>query len=418
VLAPVRAEAAPATPTPQAVVAQPTAPPQLGYDEGFFVLTANGNFVLRLNSRVATNFLFFEPHTSQSDTATIDRARLSLDATIYKYWRLRLEDDFSSSSGLRDAYLAFNYMPELNVQIGQYKVPFSYEELLSKRYIDFVERAAVVTATVNPSRDIGVMLYGTAFHKLLQYQVAGMNGTGQNSTDNNSDKDIVARVVVHPFINADREVVRGVNFGGGMTWGRESVQSTKQGSTTTLVPNSIAGTTETGFTFFPAIPQNGDRLRVDTHAAWLYGPFSVSSEYLNAQESRSDINGANLPDLDTDGAYVGGTWLLTGEAKPFNKRLYPTHPLLSLTDPGWGAWEAALRYEYYKLRHGQGSPTDLPTYNRYDAIEAGMNWYPNEFLRFSLNYLYGDFAERGKGLSPNASKNSNNAVLGRAQLEF
>ncbi len=407
-------------PVPPAAAGEPKVPtaPQLGYDEGFFVRTPDGAFSLKFNGRVAGNFFFFEPDTVQSNTATVDRGRLSADATFYKYFRLRLENDFAFSSGLRDAFLAFNYSPAFNMQIGQYKIPFSYEELLSKKYIDFVERAAVVSSTVNPSRDIGVMVYGTVFDKLLQYQLAGMNGSGQNRSDNNSDKDIVARAVVSPFPGRGPAPLRGFNVGGAMTYGREAREAVRQGATSTLVANSIAGATATGFTFFPAVPRHGDRLRAGAHAAWLYGPLSLSSEYISTQESRTDLNGADLPDLDTDGAYVGGTWLLTGETKPFNKRVYPAHSLLGAKGPGWGAWEAALRYEYFKLRHDPDGPTDHMTNNRYDALVAGVNWYANEFLRFSLNYLYGNFANRGSGLSPNPDQHSNNAVLGRAQLEF
>ena len=394
------------------------APPQVGYDEGFFVRSADGNFSLKFNGRVASNFFFFEPDTVQNDTQTIDRARLSVDATVYKYFRMRLENDFSSSSGLRDAWIGFNYAPEFNVQIGQYKVPFSYEELLSKRYIDFVERAAVVNSAVNPSRDIGVMVYGALFKKMVQYQLAGMNGTGQNRSDNNSDKDVIARAVVAPFVASDFEHLRGFNLGGAVTYGRQARETTGTGSSLTAVRNSTAGLTETGFTFYPAVSRNGDRLRTDAHAAWIDGPFSVSGEYINTQESRTDLSGVRLPDLDTDGAYVGGTWLLTGETKPYNVRIHPTRPFLDVQNPGWGAWEAALRYEYFKLRHDRDSATDTFTDNRYDAAVAGLNWYPNEFLRFSLNYLYGDFDVRGNGKSPNAAKHSNNAVLGRAQLEF
>src|SRR5262249_23319438 len=76
--APVTVEATPGAPPPQVAAAPPPAPAQLGYDEGFFVRSADGNFSLRFNGRVATNFLFFEPGTVQSDTETIDRARLSI----------------------------------------------------------------------------------------------------------------------------------------------------------------------------------------------------------------------------------------------------------------------------------------------------------------------------------------------------
>jgi phosphate-selective porin OprO/OprP len=389
----------------------PTPPPQLGYEEGFFLRTQDGNLSLKFNGRVAANFLFLEPDTTQSDSETIDRARLGVDASFYRYFRLRLENDFTSSSGLRDAYLAFNYRPEFNLQIGQYKVPFSYEALLSKKYMDFVERAAVVSSTVSPSRDIGVMLYGAFFGKLLQYQLAGLNGSGQNRVDNNSDKDVAARLVLAPFTNSELERLRGLNVGGAVTYGHEPIDATKQAS-------SIAGVTETGFTFFPAVQRHGERLRAGGQLFWLTGPWSLSGEYIHTGEARSDSTGSSLPDLDTDGAYLGGTWLLTGETKPFNARVRPARPFLSLTNPGWGAWEAALRGEFFKLRHGKDAPQESADENRYDAVVAGVNWYPNEFLRFSLNYLYGHFENAGPGLSPNPAKHSNNAVLGRAQLEF
>ena len=418
---------APPAPTPvvpavaASAAAKPTVLPQVGYKEGFFLRTEDGNFTLRFNGRVASNFLFFEPGTTQSDSQTIDRARLGFDATLYRYFLARLENDFTSSSGLRDAYLAALPIPELNLQLGQFKVPFSYEELLSKRYIDFVERSAVVNSTVNPSRDIGVMAHGRFAGSVLQYQLALMNGTGQNRSDNNSDKDIIGRLVLTPFADGGPESLRGFNLGGAVTWGRQASEtSTQANGSTSPVKNSISGLTETGFTFFPAVPRHGDRLRAAAHVAWLEGPYSLSSEYIQTQEARDGLgpNGVDLPDLDSDGAYVGGTWMITGECKPLNSRVHPAHPLWDLTNPGWGAWEAALRYEYFKLRHGPDAPTDAATNNRYDAIAAGVNWYPNEFLRFSLNYLYGNFAQRGTNLSPNPDKHSNNAVLGRAQLEF
>src|SRR5947207_1883483 len=68
--------AAPSPPAVAHVDAKPAiALPQVGYDEGFFVRSGDGNFSLKFNGRVATNFLFLEPHTTQSNTATIDRAR-------------------------------------------------------------------------------------------------------------------------------------------------------------------------------------------------------------------------------------------------------------------------------------------------------------------------------------------------------
>ena len=395
----------------------PVSLPQVGYDEGFFIRTRDGSLDLRLGGRVASNFLFVEPGTTQNDTETIDRARLGVDASFYEYFRVRLENDFTSRSGLRDAFIAIRPAPEANVQLGQFKVPFSHEELRSKRYIDFVERAAVVNSTVNPSRDIGAMLYGRLGGDLLQYQLAGMNGAGQNRHDDNSDKDVVARLVLAPLADVGPSFLRGVDLGGAVTWGNQPADSAATAS-------SISGVTETGFSFFPAVARSGKRLRWDLQGAWVNGPYSLSGEYIETDEGRDGLGdaGTDLPGLHTDGAYVGGTWLVTGENKLPNSRLHPARPLWDSQKPGWGAWEVAWRYEYYRLRHGAGvaggGQMDPALANRYDAIVAGMNWYPNEFLRFSLNYLYGHFDKTGRGLSPDPAKHSNNAVLGRAQLEF
>jgi phosphate-selective porin OprO/OprP len=417
-----RAQAQPAQAQP-AQAEQTQARPVIGYDEGFFIRTADGNFSLRFNGRIATNFLFSEPHSSTPNTQTIDRARLGFDATFYKYFRVRLENEFSSgsllssSSGLRDAFIAVTPMPQINLQAGQFPVPLSYELILSKKYSNFVERAAVVNDTVSPRRDVGVVAYGQFANKLVQYHLGAMNGAGQNVVDNNSDKDLVAHLVVAPFVNDGPEHLRGFNVGSGVTWGHQPGETVSSGKSTT---SSLKGLTETGFTFFPAVTRHGDRVRWGTHAAWLDGPFSVVSEYIQTEEARDALGnkGSDLPSLYTDGAYIDGTWLITGETKPYNARIRPKRPLWDLKNPGPGAWEAALRYEYYKLRHGVGvgadGKTDAEVDNRYDAFVAGINWYPNEFFRFSVNYLYGHFA----GKSPNPDQHSNNAVLCRAQVEF
>jgi phosphate-selective porin len=129
--------------------------------------------------------------------------------------------------------------------------------------------------------------------------------------------------------------------------------------------------------------------------------------------------GGDAPDLDTDGGCVNLTWLVTGEAKPVNARVQPLRPVWSVADGfGWGAWEPALRYAAFDLRHRADGPEANDVKNRYDAFVAGLNWYPNEVMRFSLNYVYGYFGEAGSGFSPNPTKHSTNAALTRLQLEF
>jgi len=397
------------------------APTQAGYDEGFFVRSADGNFALRLNGRAVTNFVADEPDTAVRDSFTIDRARLGAEATFYKYFRARVEGDFASSSILRDASLSLQRWPGFNLRIGQFPVPFSYELGITKLRTDFVERAAFVTQTVNPRRDIGVMVYGGLMDQTFQYQLAVMNGAGQNRADNNSAKDVIGRLVVSPFVTSNHSHLKGFNFGGALAYGKQPAEFTKDAAGNLKpVGNSIFGASETGFTFYPAIARRGDRLRADAHVAWVDGPLSLSSEYIHTNEQRNGLaaDGGDLSDLETDGAYVGGTWLMTGEAKPYTGRLRPLRPLWTGATPGWGAWELALRYEFFELRHHADSAAPALNRNRYDAGLAGINWHPNEFLRLSLNYVYSVYDHNGTNASPDADEHSSNAVLGRAQVDF
>lgn len=419
---PTAVAAAPAAGTPAGAAAAAKGP-QVGYEDGFFVRTADGNWGMKLGGWVASNFLFYEPGTVQNNTQTIDRARLTLDVTMYKYFKLRVQNEFAvGSNGLRDAFLAVTPTPAFNFQVGQFKIPFSYEGLLSKKYIDFVERSAVVTSTFNPLRDIGVMAYGTLFDKVVQYQVAGMNGSGQNRSDVDSDKDVVARLVLAPFASHGPEHARGLNFGGAVTYGYQGKETTRAADgTVTPVRNSIAGTSDPFFNFYQSVARRGYRLRAGGHLAWLDGPFGAVGEYIHTSEERRGlaVGGGDAPDLVTDGGYMNLTWLVTGETKPFNSRVRPLRPLWNTTDGfGWGAWEPAVRYEAFNLSHDPDGPAASEVENRYQAFVAGLNWYPNEIMRFSLNYVYGYFDEAGTGFSPNNKKHSNNAVLTRVQMEF
>lgn len=379
-----------------------------GYDEGFFVRSADGNFSMRVGGRAALHALYQQEDTAQNDSFFLDRARFYLEGVLYKYFQYKVETDFTSSTGLRDAYLNVNYLPQANVQIGQYKVPFSYEALLSKRYLDLVERSAVTLSTVNPSRDIGLMLHGRLGGGLLSYQLAVLNGSGQNRADNNSAKDLAARFVLAPFVTSKDSLLSGFNVGGAVTFGHQPRSK------------SIFGITPTGFEFFKAVDVRGDRLRAGGHLAWFYGPYALTGEYIYTSEERQKLgkNGEELSDFVTQGGYIGGTWLLSGEKKVFNR---PNRPLLIFLDPtgrmdGWGSWELAARYETFSLdNEGDGKPGALKR-NTFEAARLGVNWYLNPWTRVSVEYLYSLFDDAKR--SPRLGHHSVNSLLSRVQVEF
>ena len=87
-------------------------------------------------------------------------------------WGYRLQGNFVGERNgiLQEAWIEYRKLESVRVRVGQLKEPFSLESSMSVRWIDFAERASIVTA-VEPAQDIGAMLYGTVLDRRVEYRV-------------------------------------------------------------------------------------------------------------------------------------------------------------------------------------------------------------------------------------------------------
>ncbi len=100
---------------------------------------------------------------------------------------------------LLDAFLSYNRWEWANISVGSFKSPFSMDlggTPCSGIHTIFRSRAA--DQLIVPQRDIGLMVLGGDRSTLVQYRLAYMNGAGLRK-DNNTAKDWVGRLVVHPL---------------------------------------------------------------------------------------------------------------------------------------------------------------------------------------------------------------------------
>jgi len=116
---------------------------------------------------------------------------------------------------LLDAVLGVKLPENHRLAVGQFKVPFSLENLTSSTNLDTINRSQV-TEGLAPGRDIGaqgrdagIQLSGArpVGPARVEYAVGIFNGAGINTSDNNNHKDLAARVVIKPAFLA------GVAFG-------------------------------------------------------------------------------------------------------------------------------------------------------------------------------------------------------------
>jgi len=115
-----------------------------------FIQSSDGNFRFDFGGRFQLDFDRAEDGAKTLTGANLGseflvrRARFELMGQAYKWIEVKIEADFTDSQPLRDVSLDLKLVPELfRLRGGQFKVPFSLEELTSDLYTDFVERSVV-----------------------------------------------------------------------------------------------------------------------------------------------------------------------------------------------------------------------------------------------------------------------------------
>lgn len=323
-------------------------------------------FSLKLGGRIQLRFAAQQndPQTSGSeDSFRVRRARLSADGTFIEDVDFHLEVDVSRSAALEKAEIRILKVPQANVTLGQFKLPFSMENLTSGKRLDMVERTQVVTALA-PGKDIGIMVGGQFFFKRFSYRAAMANGNGKNNQTNDNDQFIyVLRLEGTPIQrlslgNQDLTVAVGVN-------GAYSRDSAVRADTIFGVKKAIGVTTE------------GARKLAGTDLSMQLGRLSLKTEYLWG-EFKPYLNGKRL--IRTDGYYIQGGWYLTQKLQALARyeAFDPDKDVLNNSDIRW----TTLGLNYFIRGH------NLRTQANYIFKQERTNSVRDDTLFASIQLLF------------------------------
>lgn len=170
---------------------------------------------LRLSGYIQGGFRWDE-NSDPSTTFYLHRARLSLtgDAAKDKI-DYRLQVDMAGSPKICDLYFRYKPLKEVNLELGQFKIPFSFEnENCGPTTVEFIEYSYITTYLVRNNgaydgingatgRDIGFQIYGGLIQRegysIINYNLGIFNGNGINIKDHNPSKDYIARLLIKPF---------------------------------------------------------------------------------------------------------------------------------------------------------------------------------------------------------------------------
>ena len=138
----------------------------------------------------------------------IRRVRLAADGVLSDKVDYKFQAEYETSVKVIDAYLRWKIAPEVNVQIGEYKVQYSQETLYGPATWITIENPTAV-ARLNGyndlsglkanGRDVGVTLYGDLLNKVVSYRIGVFNGNGINTKDDNDKKDFAGLLWVRPL---------------------------------------------------------------------------------------------------------------------------------------------------------------------------------------------------------------------------
>jgi len=152
----------------------------------------------------------------------VRRARLFFDGQLTNKAGFKISAETADTGGkvLRDAFAYIDYIPYNRVTVGQFKTPFGLETVEALGSNPAINRSLASNFIPYPTlRDLGVMLTGKYQTKAAGlplgagYSVGLFNGSGMNTSDDNSRKDVVGRAWVNPL-------VEGLIIGGSASTGK------------------------------------------------------------------------------------------------------------------------------------------------------------------------------------------------------
>ncbi|MBN8741171.1 MAG: porin [Xanthomonadaceae bacterium] len=299
------------------------------------------------------------------DLETWRRKETYLYARKNGVWELAAGYDFQAHLWV-DAYFRLFNRKVGDFRLGQFKTPVGFEEgAIGSGSTTFLERALPVQA-VNQGRRIGV---DWTYENLPGWLLNAAWFSGGDLNGDNDGTTWAARAVYNPVKN-DTTVV---HLGAAASAEERDDEIAR-----------IRARPEANLTAIRLIDTGNlagaERIRrVGLEGAWAQGPFSLQGEYLTIAAARRTAR-----DFSGDGAYLSGSWVLTGESRPYKSggfgNVKPRHD--------YGAVEVALRYSTLDLNDG------LVAGGRQHDWTLGANWYLGQHIKLQANYIRA-FSDKG-----------------------
>lgn len=198
--------------------AAPTVTVRLG--QGLRIESADGRFVMQLRGRAQLRYegTFSELRGNAEGSSQFQarRVRLLLQGHLFnEHWKYYIQLGFSNRDTesdlrlpLRDAYMTYDRVRDMNIRFGQGKVPYGRQRVVSSSALQFPDRSQA-TNEFNLDRDVGAQIFSQDLFGLgerLGYNLGIYGGDGRNRVGSDFGMLYVARLTTTPFGKFDELV--------------------------------------------------------------------------------------------------------------------------------------------------------------------------------------------------------------------
>ncbi len=359
--------------------------------KGLRIQSENGDSTFQAGGRIHADYAhYFDDETRMGNGASLRRARIHFKGKYLKDWRYKAEIDFAEDGnvGPRAVWLGYNGWKPVSFKVGNFQEPFSLEEMGGSNSITFMERSLGNSFAPSYHLGLGASSYGDFWSVST-----GVFGESLRQKDDRIDDGwgVAGRVTVAPIL-ADNKLLH-LGFSSEYRRTDDAREIRLRARPESNVTNRRLVNTRT-------IDDVEHTLLFGAEFAALYDSLSIQGEYFHNRVVRKQAT-----NLDFNGAYLQGSWFLTGESRNYKVK----RGVFGLIDPlhKYGAWEIALRYSLINL-----DDHDIKG-GKQNNFTIGLNWYVNYNVRFMMNYIFANAHPNRNGVNENP-----NILQMRGQIVF
>ncbi len=316
---------------------------------------------------------------------SIRRARFAVKGQIDESWYGEFDMDLANGLvELKDALIRYTGIPNLDLQVGNFKENFSIQRNTTSRYLQFMERPMVCSALA-PSRHLGInakyakdwlWLSAGAFTQ----EVAGSE-EWTNVADNNKDfgrnagYSLTTKVVFRPLYKMDNA---SLHIGAAYSYRTTKVsQATGEWGTYRASARNSTSINRKKYLDTNNLKDYDHNNLWTVELAGHWDGFRYEAAYIGDNVCFKDEASINL-----SGWYVQAGYLLFGGRQRYDAnggkytKIKPARK--------WGDIELCLRYEFLDLN----APERNVFGGSAEAYAVGLNWWVNNNVKIQLNYQY------------------------------